>query len=105
MSRTAPLRRASNANLGISTDPGYWAEDAACLPHWQTFYAAADHADHRPARRRYTHPAVAKALIVCAECPVQRQCLDWALDNHERWGVLGGKTPPQRETLKRRRRG
>lgn len=31
-----------------------------------------------------------RAKAVCAECPFRLQCLQLALDNHERWGIHGG---------------
>lgn len=43
-----------------------------------------------------------KALIVCGNCPVQTQCLEWALANDERYGVWGGKTEPERRRMQRR---
>lgn len=31
------------------------------------------------------------AKSICETCPVRRQCLSWALDNKEIWGVWGGR--------------
>jgi WhiB family redox-sensing transcriptional regulator len=31
-----------------------------------------------------------KAKLVCAECPVQMECLQWALEHQEIWSVWGG---------------
>lgn len=45
--------------------------------------------------------------IVCALCPVQPQCLEWALDNelglsiNNRYGVIGGTLPIERVQLRR----
>lgn len=36
------------------------------------------------------------ARAVCGRCPVQEQCLAWALSHGEREGVWGGLTPRQR---------
>jgi WhiB family transcriptional regulator, redox-sensing transcriptional regulator len=33
---------------------------------------------------------VARALDICALCPVRTTCLQWALDNDERYGTWGG---------------
>lgn len=46
----------------------------------------------------------AKALAVCKECPVIEQCLQFALDTEEYYGVWGGTTPEQRIAIIRRRR-
>lgn len=32
----------------------------------------------------------------CARCPVQRECLDYAVANEEEWGLWGGLTPKER---------
>lgn len=44
------------------------------------------------------------AKKVCEGCPVRRQCLAYALDNHESWGVWGGLTERERKQLARDRR-
>ncbi|HET6925155.1 MAG TPA: WhiB family transcriptional regulator [Candidatus Saccharimonadales bacterium] len=43
-----------------------------------------------------------QAKKVCADCPVQAQCLTWALNARERWGVWGGMTVAEREALTKR---
>ena len=35
---------------------------------------------------------VGRALAMCAECPVRRECLSFALGSYERFGVWGGRT-------------
>lgn len=42
-----------------------------------------------------------EAVKVCSRCVVKAECLDWALDNRERWGVWGGTTEPVRRLLRR----
>lgn len=42
------------------------------------------------------------ALAICATCPVQQDCLQYALDARERFGVWGGRTEKQRKSLLRR---
>jgi len=37
-----------------------------------------------------------KAKIICASCPVQMQCLDYALEHHVRCGVWGGLNERER---------
>lgn len=39
------------------------------------------------------------AKRVCADCPVSAQCLDFALDNFEWWGIWGGKSERERRLL------
>lgn len=34
--------------------------------------------------------AVAKAKEICATCPIKQDCLQWALEHREAWGVWAG---------------
>jgi WhiB family redox-sensing transcriptional regulator len=43
-----------------------------------------------------------KALAICASCPVQVECLDYALEARERFGIWGGTTDKQRRRHLRR---
>jgi WhiB family redox-sensing transcriptional regulator len=42
-----------------------------------------------------------RATMVCAGCPVRRECLAEALDNQIEWGVWGGTTERERRQLLR----
>lgn len=44
------------------------------------------------------------AKRICKMCAHQNQCLQWALDNDEQYGIWGGTTPKQRRELRRARR-
>jgi WhiB family redox-sensing transcriptional regulator len=44
------------------------------------------------------------AKAICAQCPVQRACLEWALAHRESDGVWGGATERERRRIIRRRR-
>lgn len=37
------------------------------------------------------------AKNICRTCPVQTECLAFALRTHESYGVWGGKTPQERQ--------
>ena len=43
------------------------------------------------------------ALAICLRCPVRRECLAFALEHDERYGVWGGTTEMQRRELRRQR--
>src|SRR5687768_341463 len=43
---------------------------------------------------------VAAAKRVCAGCPVQRECLEWALDVGPEFGIFGGRTEIERRRLR-----
>ncbi len=45
----------------------------------------------------------AKAKAVCAPCPVQAQCLDYALGNSIMHGIWGGLNQEERARERRRR--
>lgn len=45
-----------------------------------------------------------EARKVCRRCEVLDECLTWALDNAEGWGIWGGLTEPQRRRITGRRR-
>lgn len=42
------------------------------------------------------------AKAVCAACPVDEECLAWALDTGQEFGVWGGLSEDERRSLKRR---
>lgn len=42
-----------------------------------------------------------EAKRVCRTCTVAAECLDWALDNDERFGIWGGLSERERRALKR----
>ena len=41
----------------------------------------------------------ADAIAICQSCPVQRECLRWALEKREKWGIWGGMTGKGRSNL------
>jgi WhiB family transcriptional regulator, redox-sensing transcriptional regulator len=44
------------------------------------------------------------AKRVCAGCPVQQECLDYALDHEEQHGVWGGLSARERRDITRARK-
>jgi len=51
-----------------------------------------------PERGENIHPNV---RIACGTCPVQAECLDWALDNNE-WGHWGNVSERKRKQMRRK---
>jgi len=43
---------------------------------------------------------VRKAKLVCKECPVQKQCLRYALKDRDIVGIWGGTTDRERQTMR-----
>lgn len=49
----------------------------------------------------------ARARVMCAQCPVQPECLEFALqwqDLEDRWGMFAGFTPNERNLIRSERR-
>jgi WhiB family redox-sensing transcriptional regulator len=46
---------------------------------------------------------VIRAKTICARCPIQRECLEYALGAGSIQGVWGGTTESERRLLRRRR--
>ncbi len=66
-----------------------WRDDAACAHvDPELFHHEFCENDHSVRIRA--------ALSVCENCPVTRECLDWALETGDIWAVLGGTTPTMR---------
>ena len=47
---------------------------------------------------------IAQAKVICAGCPVRRECLDFALAHDQVYGIWGGTTPDDRQRDRRRKR-
>lgn len=45
--------------------------------------------------------SIRPAKAVCADCPVQQECLDWALTNNEKNGVWGNASERERRRMRR----
>jgi WhiB family redox-sensing transcriptional regulator len=43
--------------------------------------------------------AINRAKMICRMCDVVKDCLSWAIKNHEEHGIWGGKTPPERKQI------
>jgi WhiB family redox-sensing transcriptional regulator len=73
----------------------YWRDHAACRHEDpDLFFPIGD-----------TGPALVQqeqAKSVCRRCPVQEQCLRWALDSGQTLGVWGGTSENERRALRRR---
>jgi WhiB family redox-sensing transcriptional regulator len=79
----------------LELDIAPWRESAAC--------ARVDPELFHPERGQGERIAYARAKAVCANCPVQRECLDDALEQDDRYGIWGGLLPHEREEIRRQR--
>lgn len=80
-------RRATNDPPSAKAIPPVLAADRAC--------AGVDAALFFP-ERVSEYP---KAAALCRRCPVQTECLAWALQTRQGFGMWGGKTPDERAAL------
>lgn len=74
-----------------------WRENAACLPHPATLFFGFD--DSEPPVERRAREEQAK--VICTTCQVKEECLGYALQANETYGIWGGLTEVE---LKARRR-
>lgn len=75
----------------FATDHPEWMERAACHDIGDMFYVEA-------------HEESSLALAakrVCASCPVRVECLSYALQHKERYGIWGGMTATERQRMHR----
>jgi WhiB family redox-sensing transcriptional regulator len=47
------------------------------------------------------HADIRAAKVLCQQCPITNECLTYALEAKEEWGVWGGMTYPERKRLKK----
>lgn len=43
---------------------------------------------------------ITEAKLVCQRCPVNVECLGWALNSGQTDGICGGTTPDERRSIK-----
>jgi WhiB family redox-sensing transcriptional regulator len=70
-----------------------WYKDAACKGH-------ENQDDFFPERGSST--VIAKRI--CNGCPVREECLEYAVERKERFGIWGGKSERERRAIRRERR-
>lgn len=77
------------------------ALDPADEPHWSEFALCAetDPEAFYPEKGGSTTPA----KKVCMACEVRTECLEYALEHQERFGIWGGKSERQRRALAKER--
>jgi len=70
-------------------------DNAACRGEQRAWFfppASLERKDERLRRE-------ARAKAVCADCAVRATCLDWALANHEAFGIWGGLNEAERRVM------
>ena len=73
----------------LEDDPMAWSLYASCDTADPDLFFPGPRADTSYARS------------VCRACPVRRQCLDYALESKQKFGIWGGMTEAQRRRIRR----
>lgn len=75
--------------IRLLTEQPEWREEAVCTEtDPELFFPSSSSGSSR------------KVKEVCFSCPVREQCLQFALDNGERFGIWGGLSEMERRALK-----
>lgn len=74
-----------------------WREHASCLTYPATIFFGFDDAE-APAERRSRE---GQAKMICERCSVQHECLEYALNANESYGIWGGLTEVELKAAKR----
>ncbi|MFT8649590.1 MAG: WhiB family transcriptional regulator [Bifidobacterium psychraerophilum] len=86
--------------------------DRVANPLWGLFKPDADLSWQHEALCAQTDPeaffpdkggSTREAKKVCARCEVREQCLQWAVDHDERFGIWGGMSERERRRYKKER--
>lgn len=93
MTVRTPLRGRSTTSAVTTRRIRDWQDDSACKTDPELFFPTGTGA----AAEKQT----VEAKKVCGGCLVREQCLQWALDEGEDFGVLGGLTHKERRRLLR----
>jgi len=69
-----------------------WREDAACRPFPTWWWFTPD------------CPEAVQAYVICTECEVREECLEFALDHADLLGTWAGTSADERVRMRRARR-
>lgn len=75
-----------------------WQWKAACqdIEDPEIFFPVGQYGQPAPEWR------IEETKRICRRCPVAEECLKWALDTNQRYGIWGGMSEIERQALKRR---
>lgn len=72
-------------------DDGVWRDDASCKKMGNTQFFESLHNRSKEVAQR-----LLEVKELCASCPVNKDCLDFAVKNEIKYGIWGGMTPQER---------
>ena len=74
--------------------------DPPCVTQPESFYPEdfgnGDYNERPPKYNETVRTAIKVAKSLCAECPIRNDCLQYAVEAGEEWGVWGGLTSRER---------
>jgi len=85
------LEHASFSLFPLGDESG-WRDYAACRDHDPDLFFPGSEP---------TPSQIAAARAICSACPVQDECLTYALESNQTDGIWGGQTPTGRRKLRR----
>lgn len=71
-----------------------WRSGASCLEYDPELFF--------PAGSIGSSAQIAEAKSICAQCPVQVECLSYAIASAQRFGIWGGTDEEERRLMRRR---
>ncbi len=77
-------------NRALVESDVHWREYAQCIGE-ECFFPASE----------YDFAAVRAARAICAGCPVQVECLSYAMETNQPDGIWGGMSARERQELRR----
>ncbi len=85
-------------------DASYWQQQANCLGVDPDLFFPKDVRRAGPGHKNEDSEETALGRMVCSGCDVRVDCLEYAIDNREKFGMWGGTTADERELIIKRRR-
>lgn len=73
-------------------DDGEWRDDASCKKMGNTMFFQTLHN-----RDKEVKAIISGVKTICGSCPVQKNCLDFAVRNEIKDGIWGGMTSAERK--------
>lgn len=96
---TSKTTKAVASKLASLDTDARWQDRAACKGMDPTIFFGPEHAENVKEKRDREDAA----KEVCMTCPVKHDCLEYALEAREAYGIWGGLTELERKALLRRR--
>lgn len=97
--KTSKTTKTVASNLASLDAEARWQDIAACKGMDPIIFFGPENAE--TVKEKHDREDSAKA--VCSTCPVKKECLEYALDARESYGIWGGLTELERKALLRRR--